>query len=365
MKIAILSDKLTIGGGAERYLHDIADAFLDDGHEVVCCALKCDPAHPLLRRPGFRLRRQNLSACPRKLRHIFFDKFLRRELAREGGCDRVIAVASPHSPQLAICVGTHLGDMLARKSRCANPLNWVRVFYERRKYREARRVVAHSHAQADELRRLFGVAPDALHVLWPPVADSFAPDDGPPLEARQRARARCGLPAERRLFLFVSGGHRRKGLGTIIEAFDLLGRDDCRVLVAGAGRGRFPQSRYVEYLGRRLDMPDLYRACDATLLLSDYEPFGLSVAESLLCGTPVFVTPQVGARDILAGGPDGGPDPGMGHVVPLGDAPALAQAMREFLRAPHPFPRDTLPALRDTLSVKQHARTLLDICAAA
>lgn len=57
----------------------------------------------------------------------------------------------------------------------------------------------------------------------------------------------------------------------------------------------------IKYLGR-LTPEDLclkYRDYDALVLLSQYEPWGLVVNESLLCGTPCLVSAAVGASDLI------------------------------------------------------------------
>ncbi len=59
---------------------------------------------------------------------------------------------------------------------------------------------------------------------------------------------------------------------------------------------------------------------------SSYEPFGLVVNESMLCGCPVIASDRVGAvRDLIAHGETG-------FVYPCGDTTALAKTIRDALQ---------------------------------
>jgi glycosyltransferase involved in cell wall biosynthesis len=59
----------------------------------------------------------------------------------------------------------------------------------------------------------------------------------------------------------------------------------------------------VRFLGHvtGADLPDMYRASDLSIAPSlAWEGFGLSVAESLACGTPVIVTPVGGLPEVVS-----------------------------------------------------------------
>jgi glycosyltransferase involved in cell wall biosynthesis len=81
------------------------------------------------------------------------------------------------------------------------------------------------------------------------------------------------------------------------------------------------------FLGNRTDLPELYSACDVTVLPSLLEGTPNAVLESMACGCPVIAT-DVGDNAIVA------PHRRVGIIVPLGDPPALAAAMLEVLKDP-------------------------------
>lgn len=347
MRVAILSDKLVVSGGAERYLLNLMQALLDAGDTVDVYTTKV--GREFQDGDGLRIHRLNLSWCPRKLRHPFFEGYLKRRV-RDADYDMVLGMATPYSPDIALCVGTFLGDMLASKRRLCNPLNWLRVASEKRKYRGARHVVAPSSMQNNELRRLFGVPENKLHVLPPPIV-GFGASTADADATRRRYQLEDGV----QYFIFVSNSHRRKGLETIVRAFDRLGRKDCRVLVAGAGRGRFPDRPYLQWLGFVDAVADLYPVCTAALLPARYEPFGQVVTEALLSGLPVFVSDRVGAAELMGDCAGGGR---FGWVVPCDDAVALEKALRDFLERPFRVSGDDVAGLRASLSVERHVAGL-------
>lgn len=52
-------------------------------------------------------------------------------------------------------------------------------------------------------------------------------------------------------------------------------------------------------------MPAVYRAADALVLPTGYEPFGLVVLEAMACGLPALATPIGGIADYMRDGQNG------------------------------------------------------------
>lgn len=82
-----------------------------------------------------------------------------------------------------------------------------------------------------------------------------------------------------------------------------------------------------QFLGNRTDLPELYSACDLTVLPSLFEGTPNAVLESLACGCPVVVT-DVADNALIV------PDRHVGRVVPSGDHAALSRAIVEILTVP-------------------------------
>lgn len=75
-------------------------------------------------------------------------------------------------------------------------------------------------------------------------------------------------------------------------------------------------------------------ACDAFVLPSDFETFGVVLAEALACGRPVVAT--------LCGGPEDVVGPEDGILVPPGDASALGDALETMARTAREYDPATL-----------------------
>jgi glycosyltransferase involved in cell wall biosynthesis len=116
---------------------------------------------------------------------------------------------------------------------------------------------------------------------------------------------------------------------------------DLGVLVAGAGLLETEVATsaktaavplYMLGFCNQTEMPAAYAAADMLVLPSDgRETWGLVANESLACGRPVVLSEMVGAAPDLAA------DGLCGHVFPVGNVAALANAIAEILDHP-PLP---------------------------
>lgn len=91
-----------------------------------------------------------------------------------------------------------------------------------------------------------------------------------------------------------------------------------------------------EFLGvlRQEQMPAFFAACDVLVVpsLNSTESFGLVQVEAMLCGTPSIASDLPGVRQPPQ-------ITGMGRVVPVGDADALAEAILDVIRRPGEYRR--------------------------
>lgn len=175
--------------------------------------------------------------------------------------------------------------------------------------RRARRVIAISHATANDLIRFYRVAPERIAVIPHGVDAQFFPRS--PQECAA-VRHRYGL--QRPYLLHVGTLQPRKNLVRLVQAFELLARHDSELeLVLVGKRGwladpieraitESPFRERIHWLGHvdDRDLPALYSAAEAFVFPSLYEGFGLPVLEAMACGTPV-VASQRGALKEIAG----------------------------------------------------------------
>ena len=193
--------------------------------------------------------------------------------------------------------------------------NWLRVGWTHRRYvadeREAlghaRLVICNSTRTADDVVKV-GVERDRTRVIYYGIdAATFSRVE--PAE-REASRHALGLPADRRLALFVGAlGDRRKGFDTLFSAWrTLCARPDWDVDLVVVGTGAeleswkaravrdLPANR-LRFLGFRRDMPSVLAACDVLIHPARYEAYGLAVHEAICRGIPAIVTASAGVAE--------------------------------------------------------------------
>ncbi len=159
----------------------------------------------------------------------------------------------------------------------------------------------------------------------------------------------------------------RKGLGELMAAWSILERDDWpaglrpRLRLAGTGplqeelqrwRAGLAHPDRVELLGFREDMPAFYRGLSLLAMPSYAEGFGLAAAEAAACGLPVVAARASSLPEIVADGRTG-------LLIPPGDAPALAAALRRLCLDPA-LCQDMGRAGRDTVGRRFGVKECLD-----
>ena len=156
---------------------------------------------------------------------------------------------------------------------------------------------------------------------------------------RNELNLRLGVP----VFLFASKLQPRKRCMDLVEAFLRLapaqGADPAAyLLIAGDGqeraaievRIRESEAANIRMLGfqNQSELPRLFDLCDAFILPSIHEPWGLIVNEVMNASRPIIVSDQVGcAPDLVRDGVNG-------FVFPARNVDALSGVLRRFLDDP-------------------------------
>lgn len=225
--------------------------------------------------------------------------------------------------------GMLVRDLIERKSRIPKTL-WI-ALVERRTLAGASAIHVTSDAEGEAIRELgldlAPIVPIPNGVDLPPVEAPAGSVDSP---------AWAGAEPGRRL-LYLGRVSWKKGLDRAIRA---LGRLE-RVVLVIAGNDEEGLRPDLERLAARVGVGarvrfvgpvegeakwSLLRSADLLVLPSLSENFGLVVLEALGVGTPVVVTPEVGAAEIVRRHDLG--------AVEAGEPEALARAIRHFLQDP-------------------------------
>jgi phosphatidylinositol alpha-mannosyltransferase len=121
----------------------------------------------------------------------------------------------------------------------------------------------------------------------------------------------------------------RKGLSTLLEALPMIAdrEPDVRLWLSGPGDAesvlaaapiRARERTTVLPLGRPEDLGQAYGRAWTTVLPSMYDSFGLTLLESLACGTPIVASTHAAPQELV--------QPGIGTLCEPGNVASTAQA---------------------------------------
>jgi glycosyltransferase involved in cell wall biosynthesis len=204
------------------------------------------------------------------------------------------------------------------------------------------RYLAVSREIAGELTEGLGWPPAKVEVAYNAVDVERAAVPAPP-----GLRAQLGGSETRPLVLTPARLNAQKGHEVLLEA--IVEVPEALFVLAGDGpeRGALEAraaelgiAERVRFLGRREDVPQLLAACDVFALPSLYEGSSLAVLEAMAAGTAIVSSAIGGTEELLEDGRSG-------LLVPPGDAPALAAALRRVLDD---------PALREGMAARARER---------
>jgi len=156
----------------------------------------------------------------------------------------------------------------------------------------------------------------------------------PTAEAVPVARASLGTPDGVPLVLILARRHWKKGIDTLLKA--LADVPLAHLWIAGEGEKRATYEALtkslgledrVRFLGWRDDRAGLLAAADICVMPSRYEPFGTVMAEAWSAGVPLIVAAAQGPLAYVRDGENG-------LMVPIDDAPALADAIKRVIADP-------------------------------
>jgi UDP-glucose:(heptosyl)LPS alpha-1,3-glucosyltransferase len=331
MKLAIVRQKYTPFGGAERFVERALAALRAKGVDVSVIArewqgdlhgIRVDPFYlgRTWRDAGFARGVQRLIAT----RH--FDLVQSHE--RIPGCDIYRAGDGVHATWL---------DLRNRPSDRLAPWHRYTLAAEAGMFRHPalRAVICNSRMVRDDIARRFGLADDKLEVIYNGVdLEAFHPR----LRDEQglALRDKTGLDPSVPLILFVGSGYERKGLPTLLHALAAMERRDACLWVVGRDKQealmrKLAQTLGVDqrvmFLGGQADVRPFYGAADVFALPTLYDPFPNAALEALACGLPLLTTTTCGAAELVTAA--------NGLVVSASDAGALAGALDSLCdRAP-------------------------------
>lgn len=288
MKIGISCSKFGVSGGMERYAYELIYGLNKLNITPTVITRKIDNNLPGL--DGFEVLKVNMNFIPGKLRDLFFSWKI-NHYKKSKNIDLLIACSRIASPDIMICGGTHIGFMNAmhKKAKLSDKLQ---IWLERKQCENSKFIIAHSQLMKDELIQFYQVEPSKIQLIYPPIDDAkFKPISN---ETRIMLREKFGFKSDKFYFLFPSGSHNRKGL-PFLQKFFMETKLPIELVVLG----KPVTGINIKTLPWNKEIEELYQAADATILASQYEPFGLVGVESVLCGTPIVFANNIGSCEVI------------------------------------------------------------------
>ena len=200
-------------------------------------------------------------------------------------------------------------------------------------YRQVNSRIGVSAGVAADMASLSRMRNDPFEVVHNPVAPRAVPEQA----ALDIADRLWSGPSGARV-LTVGTMKTVKNHPLLLRAFARLNQPDARLVFVGDGDGReallslaqeLGVTDRVIFAGFHPDPTPFYMTADLFVLSSNYEGFGNVIVEALATGTPVVSTDcPSGPAEILENGK-------WGRLTPVGNADALAEAMRASLEDDH------------------------------
>lgn len=202
----------------------------------------------------------------------------------------------------------------------------------------SQRVIVCSRYMREEVKRLFGVSEEKLHLIYNGVEMPAEPTDEERANLEKWRQELCRGSGP--LLFFVGRLVREKGVHLLLEAIPQLTGEYPGLTLVLAGKG--PMQEELHQLAMRLGIADrvhflgfvadtqrnmLFRMADGAVFPSLYEPFGIVALEAMSYGTPLVVADTGGLREIVRHQENG-------MTMYAGDVQSLVNQLRWLLGQP-------------------------------
>ena len=344
MKVALIHYRLIHFGGLETRLKNYIDFFHSRGDEVTVICSKYDSSVPL---PGnINLVILGAGILPKPFRQRGFDNRLKKYIQNHT-FDFTLSLGRTSHQQYILCPGNHLGYLQKQKKKCLGIKDREEINMDKKAFRNSDMIFAASKMIKNELMDLYNVEDNKIIILYPPLNTLKFPVTTS--SEKKITRKKLGWSEAKQYFLFVSLGHQRKGLPLLLKVFSQLINTNKHLIIIGGPEIKTDLPN-VHYLGFFENPREYYLAADVLLHPSVYEPYGQIVAEALQCQTPVIVSQNVGASEIVSSNE--------GIILPSDDLNAWVNAVQFFLPDQFNIPADF--AMIKKLTLHHHMQRMLN-----
>ncbi len=200
---------------------------------------------------------------------------------------------------------------------------WLFRLTDRWAYKRYSRIVIITEEVGDMLRRHLGASEEKFVLINNGIdVKKFR-------EAKPADRSQFKIDQNAKVIVQVSSFTEQKDQATLIRALPKL-KSDTAILLVGTGplmddcrktAEELGVSERVEFLGTRMDVPELLKMADAVVLSSHFEGLSLSSIEGLASGRPFIASRVPGLTQVVEGA---------GILFPESDEDALATALNQL-----------------------------------
>ncbi len=334
MKVLLMLSSIAMGG-AERNIVSVVPYFQKAGIEILLCTLNKRRDSPLaeifaasgVERFDLGARRMTDIKAIRK-----FGAFLH---------DRKIDIVHAEDQDTIIYAGLsrrmfHVPSLMTRHVLQEPVTSWKTYLRSRMVFWSARFGVNAIVAVSEEVRRQFSkqahVPLEKIHTIHNGIEfEKFRLNTD-----KSKLREMLGWDARRPTAVFVSVLRPGKGFEVLLGAIPIIKRSlpDFVVKIVGGGelemdlkRQFAPLGEAVEFLGQRMDIPQILSASDVLIQASWSEALPTVLIEAGAAAIPVVATRVGGTEEIVHHGKSG-------YVIEPGDSGALAERVIEILKSP-------------------------------
>lgn len=344
MRVALINSRLSYFGGLETRLLNYIRFFSEKGDEVFVIAHKIDKKIKLPE--NTTLVKINIRWFPKRYRRLLFNNRVKKYM-KKNRFDFSLSLGRTSSQDAVLAPSNHLGYLKAMKKNRYTFNDRQQIYLDRISYEKSKLVFACSSMMKDELVNLYNIPAHKIKILYPPLnINKFNMDLS---NDREQIRLEYGMKNDQKIFVFISTGHKRKGLDLLLNIFEKLEYTNNILFIAG-NPAVHSKCENIKYLGYVKETNRLYTAADFTIHPALYEPFGQIISESLACGTPVIISTMVGAKEIL--------NPEIGKVINGFDVETWKNEIINLNRSNFKIPKNI--AEQYSLSTQNHIEKMLE-----
>ena len=222
----------------------------------------------------------------------------------------------------------------------------MQIYLDQLAFEHSEKIFPCSEMVKQELIECDKVEESKLEVLYPPFNTSkFTPHLK---KEKTRLRKENGIGENQKVFIFVSTGHKRKGLDFLLKLFSLLDSKQYMLLVSGKPEVK-TELKNIKNIGFNSHLNEWYALSDYLIHPAKYEPYGQIITEAIYMKTPVLISDNVGAKELVTNKE--------GKVLPEGDLDIWLQTILSVQLSDFSFDEDFVT--KNQLSLEAHMTKML------